>query len=294
MQDNKNQKRGLAKVSHLFLSDPERPEPPEENVTIQVAARALGVTKGTIITYLNKGQLTRIKESGRIYVSMSEVRALGETSRTPQVKSPSTASPERNRRAFVKKKKERPKRSLTSFGLLESERQHLLSCKAALEAKDTELEKLTFEVSELKQNAERQASEWKGTETRLRKLEKEQQEEIRTLKSTTSAHNQDLLKEIQARLLTVEEEISRLRRPWWQAFVGHPAVRPKFSRKKGMVIVGVVALVTILIISGWWFNRSPKQSPSPVAQGQTPESGTAQSTTQAVLDSEALVSSYQD
>lgn len=294
MKDNKNQERGLAKVSHLFLSGPERPEPPEEKVTIQVAARALGVTKGTIITYLNKGQLSRIKESGRIFVSMDEVRAFGEPRRTPKVKSPGTASPERNKRAFVKKKKERPKRSLTSFGLLESERQYLLSCKAALEAKDTELEKLTFKVNELKHNAERQASEWKGTETRLRKLETEQQEKLRKPKSTTSAHNQDLLEEIQARLLAVEEKMSRLRRPWWQAFVGHPPARPKFSRKKGMVIVAVVALVTILIFSGWWLNRSPKQSPSPVAKGQATESGTAQSTSQAVLDSESLVSSYQD
>ena len=35
----------------------------------------------------------------------------------------------------------KPKRPLGSFGLLESERQYLLACKAALEAKDTELEK---------------------------------------------------------------------------------------------------------------------------------------------------------
>ena len=48
MKDRKNQRRGLAKVSHLFLSGP---EPPKEKVTIQVAARALGVSKGTIITY---------------------------------------------------------------------------------------------------------------------------------------------------------------------------------------------------------------------------------------------------
>ena len=83
MKDRKNQGRGLAKVSHLFLSGP---EPLKEKVTIPVAARTLGVSKGTIITHLNKGLLTRIKEGGRIYVSMDEVRTLGDTKRKPQVK----------------------------------------------------------------------------------------------------------------------------------------------------------------------------------------------------------------
>ncbi|MGD9037943.1 MAG: helix-turn-helix domain-containing protein, partial [Syntrophobacterales bacterium] len=78
MKNSKNHGRGLAKVSHLFLSGPESPK---EKVSIQVAARELGVSKGTIITYLNTGQLTRIKEAGRIYVSMVEVRALAETKR---------------------------------------------------------------------------------------------------------------------------------------------------------------------------------------------------------------------
>lgn len=285
MRDKKNQERGLAKVSHFFLSGPERPESPEEKVTIQVAARALGVSKGTIITYLNKGQLTRIKESGRIYLSMDEVRAFGEAKRKHRVKPPSTISAERNKRVFVNKKKDRPKRSLTSFGLLESERQYLLSCKAALEAKDTELGKLTFQVNQLKQSVESRASEWKGTETRLRTLEKEQQEKRKKLKSTTHAHNQDLLEEIQARLLTVEEEVSRLRRPWWQALVGHPPLRPKFSRKKGMMIVGAVAFVTILIFSGWWASRSPKHLPSPANDGHLSRSGALRVTPQAALDS---------
>lgn len=48
----KIQARGLARVSHFFLSGR---EPPKEKVTIQVAAKALDVSKGTIIIYLNKG-----------------------------------------------------------------------------------------------------------------------------------------------------------------------------------------------------------------------------------------------
>jgi hypothetical protein len=294
MKGRKKQGRGLAKVSHLFLSGPEPPEPLEEKVTIQVAARTLGVSKGTIITYLNEGQLTRIKEAGRIYVSVDEVRALGGTKRKPQVKPSILPSAERNKRASVNKERDRSKQPLASFGLLESERQYLLRCKAALEVKDKELEALSFEVQTIKRSVEIQANEWKGTETRLRDLEKQQQNRPGEFKSTTKAHNQELLEKIQARLLKVEEEMNRLRHPWWQELFGHPRLRPEFTRKKRMVILGVVALVTVLIFSGWWFNRSPKQSSSPVAKGQPSASRTVQAPAQTVLDSELLISSHPD
>ena len=283
MKDRKNQRRGLAKVSHLFLSGP---EPPKEKVTIQVAARALGVSKGTIITYLNKGLLTRIKEDGRIYVSMDEMRTLGDTKRKPQVKPSVTPSAKRNKKASVNKRRDRAKRPLASFGLLESERQYLLACKAALEAKDKELEALTLEVNTLKSNVKIQANELKGTESRLRELEKEQQKRLGEFKSTTTAHSQDSLEKIQVRLLKVEEEMSRLRRPWWQEFFSHLLPRPELSRKNGTVLLSVLALLTVLIFTGWWFSRSQEQPPSPVAEGQPSRSGSVQASSQAVLDSE--------
>ena len=281
MNDKKNQGRGLAKVSHLFLSGP---EPPKEKVTIQVAARTLGVSKGTIITYLNTGQLTRIKEAGRIYVSMDEIRAFADTKRK-QVKPAVTTSAERNKRASVKKKRDRPKRPVASV-VLEIERKYLLKYKAALEAKDKKLEELTFEVNELKQNLEIQTSEWKGIQTRLRDLEKQQQEQLGEFKSTTNALHQDLLEKIQARLLKVEEEMKRLGRPWWQEFFGRLRPRPELSRKKGMVLLGGLVLLTVLIFSGWWFSSSQKQPPSPMAEGQPSRSGAVQTPSQTVLNSE--------
>ncbi len=281
MKDRKNQGRGLAKVSHLFLSGP---EPLKEKVTIQVAAKTLGVSKGTIITYLNEGLLTRIKEGNRICVSMDEVRTLGDTKRKPQVKPSVTTSAKRNKRVSVNKERDRPKRPVASFGLLESERQYLLTCKAALEAKDRELETLTFEVKTLKKNVKIQADELKGTETRLRELEKKQQKLPGEFKSTTNAHNQELLEKIQARLLKVEEEMQGLGRPWWQKFFVH--LRPELSGNKGKVLLGGLALLTVLIFSGWWFSRSPNHPPPAVAEGQPSGSGAVQAPSQAVLDSE--------
>jgi len=76
MKGSENQKRGLESVCHFFLSAP-RPSLEKERVTIQAAARILGVSKGTIITYLNRGLLTRIKENGRIFIKMDEIKGLG-------------------------------------------------------------------------------------------------------------------------------------------------------------------------------------------------------------------------
>ena len=281
MKNRKNQGRGLAKVSHLFLSGPESPK---EKVSIQVAARELGVSKGTIITYLNTGQLTRIKEAGSIYVSIDEVRALAETKRK-QVKPSVTTLAERNRGALVKKERHRPKRPVANV-VLEIERKYLLKYKAALEAKDKQLEKLTFQVNELKQNLETQTSEWKGIQTRLRELEKHQQELLGEFKSTTSEQEEDLLEKIHARLLKVEKEMKRLSRPWWQELFGHLRPRPELSRKSGIFLLGVFAILTLLTFSGWWFSRSPKQLPSTVAAGQSSEPGTVQVSSQAVSDSE--------
>jgi hypothetical protein len=84
MKGRKNQKRGLDSISHFFLSVP-KPSVEKERVTIQVAARALGVSKGTIINYLNKGLLTRIKDDGRIYIEMDEVRGLADSEKKARV-----------------------------------------------------------------------------------------------------------------------------------------------------------------------------------------------------------------
>lgn len=80
MKGSKNQKRGLESVCHLFLSTPQPPVE-KKKVTIQVAARTLGVSKGTVIDHLNKGLLTRIKENGRIFIELDEVKSLADSER---------------------------------------------------------------------------------------------------------------------------------------------------------------------------------------------------------------------
>lgn len=48
----------------------------EEKVTVKVAANALGVSDKTIYRYIENSRLSKVKEGRRIYIPMSEVRAL--------------------------------------------------------------------------------------------------------------------------------------------------------------------------------------------------------------------------
>lgn len=284
------QKRGLARVSHFFLSSP---GPPVQEVSIQMAAKTLGVSKGKIITYLNKGLLRRIKVDGRIYLSMDEVEALGETNKRPQVKSSVSFLTQSNKSASLTREKDRSRRPSASFGLLESERQYLLKCKAALEARDNKLETLTLEVDKLRRNLEIQIREWKGTETRLKELEKEQQERLMGFKKITDASAQER-EEIQSRLLALSSELKRLRQPWWKELFDHLRLRPEPSRKIEVLLFTTLALLAVLIFSGWWLSRSPKQTPSAVAETHLSSSGTVQADSQAATDSDSLSSSYPD
>jgi len=284
MKARKSQARGLAKVSHLFLSGA---EPRKERVTIQMAAKALKVSKGTIVSYLNKGLLTRIKDGGTIYVALDEVRALGETNKEQHAKSSVSTSSGSTSRASDTKKKDGARRPLASFGLLESERQHLLRCKAALEAKDKELETLKFQVNNLKRNLETQARKLAETKTKVRGLEKDQRQRLADFKSTRNADDQDLLEKTQARLFVVEEELKRLRHPsWWKELFGHLQLRPEHSIKKEVMLFGTLALLAVLIFSVWWFSRSPQQPQLSMTEGQPSRSGTTQAIPKDALDLE--------
>jgi excisionase family DNA binding protein len=48
----------------------------EEKITIQGAAKTLGVSRGTVVHYLNNGRLTRIKDGSKVYILMNEIKAL--------------------------------------------------------------------------------------------------------------------------------------------------------------------------------------------------------------------------
>ena len=66
----------------------------EEKVSIKVAAKAMGVSKGTIVHYLNNGKLSRIKEGSTVYISTVEINRLLEAREDSAVITPKAKIPE--------------------------------------------------------------------------------------------------------------------------------------------------------------------------------------------------------
>jgi len=260
MKIRKNQERGLERVSHFFLSAP-KPSVEKEKVTIQAAARALGVSKGTIITYMNKGLLSRRKEDGCIYIEMDEVNRLRE----------------RERGTVGLTERDQVKEPLSHFGQSEKKRQVLPA--AAPEAKHKELERLKSELANLRQDLEAQNSELAETKSKLRELEKEQNIRLLNFDKATDVSDQKR-EDTRARLLAVEEELKRIQQPSRKELIDHQLLRPEGSGKKKLVPLGILSLLGVLMISVWWSTRSPTQPSAVVTEGQVYGSGTVQATSQ--------------
>ena len=125
MKDSKKQARRTATVSHRLLSSQESTE---EKVTIRVAAKTLNLSKGQIITYLNQGILTRLKEGDQIYILMDEIRALRDSLKKLDVTTSIDKSSvrERTKAKLRELEKEQQKRPGDSRSTANANNQHLL------------------------------------------------------------------------------------------------------------------------------------------------------------------------
>ena len=111
---------------------------PEGKVTIQAAARTLGVSKGTVVQFLNNGKLTRIKEGPAVFVLLDEIEALRDTKKEPDVISPEVKAAENEAVSTVDSKvddsggitvtldRAHYEELLTRVGQLEVEKENLL------------------------------------------------------------------------------------------------------------------------------------------------------------------------
>jgi DNA-binding transcriptional MerR regulator len=115
-----------------------------EKVTISLAAKALKVSTKTIHRYIEKGQLSKLKEGTRVYVPMDEIRAL--LSGQPKV----DKSQHVHEKDRVTVDRTHYDSLLVRLGQLEANQQLLLEYKEGLRWKEKEL-------AEIKQDAEQKA-----------------------------------------------------------------------------------------------------------------------------------------
>jgi len=189
----------------------------KERVTIQVAARTLGVSKGRIITYLNEGLLTRIKEDGRVYIELDEINSLATSQRKQNVASAAGASPVGDGGTAGLPERGQIEQPLTHVRHFEKKPSGLLT--AAREVKHSELENLKIELDNLKQDLAAQTSELVAANIKIKQLEEKKQEGLLYC-NKAKASDDDNSGDIRARLTIVEEGLKRLDRSWWKRLLG--------------------------------------------------------------------------
>jgi excisionase family DNA binding protein len=158
----------------------------EEKITIQSAAKVLGVSKGTVVHYLNNGKLTRLREGSKVYVLMDEISALLDGKEAKSVTTPVEKSVDVSEAAAkaeissesdgtaVTVDREHYEELLTRLGQLELEKQNLLVYKNSM------------------------------VETKAAIYDKERQ-----------------LEQVKAKLLMMEEELRRIKKMgWWNRLFG--------------------------------------------------------------------------
>jgi DNA-binding transcriptional MerR regulator len=166
----------------------------EEKVNVQVAAKALGVTTKTIHRWLTNGTLTKIKEGGRTFISMDEIRTLLQRQEETQKSDVSNFFDFSGQdKTVVPVERSHYEGLLTRLGQLEAKQELLLEYKEGLERKDKEL------------------SETKDT---LARANNELQKFIRYKQD--SEQKAKVLLEQQAKIDRLQEENERLKLPFWR------------------------------------------------------------------------------
>jgi DNA-binding transcriptional MerR regulator len=111
-----------------------------ERVSIPLAAKALKVSTKTVHRYIEKGQLSKIKEGTRVYVPMDEIRAL--LSGQPRV----DKSPHVHEKDRVTVDRTHYDSLLVRLGQLEANQQLLLEYKEGLQIRDKELAQIKLDA----------------------------------------------------------------------------------------------------------------------------------------------------
>lgn len=127
----------------------------DEKVTIQVAAKAIGVTPKTIHQWLRKGTLSKVKEGNRTYILMDEIRALRQDKVTNQKSEVITSEVKQEQVTnqgynMVPIKREHYEGLLTKLGQLEANQQLLLEYKEGLQKKDKDILGQQVEIDRLR------------------------------------------------------------------------------------------------------------------------------------------------
>lgn len=186
-----------------------------EKVTIPLAAKALKVSTKTVHRYIEKGQLSKLKEGTRIYVPMDEIRAL--LSGQPKV----DKSPRVHEKDRVTVDRTHYDSLLVRLGQLEANQQLLLEYKEGLQTKEKALEQAKENINAQAQELAAVKSAQNANSAELAEaratITKARSELQRLLEIKQDAERKQAALEVKEREnIELKAEVERLKRPWWR------------------------------------------------------------------------------
>jgi DNA-binding transcriptional MerR regulator len=173
----------------------------DEKVSISLAAKALKVSTKTVHRYIERGQLSKVKEGTRVYVPMDDIRTL--LSGQPRV----DKSPHVHENDKVTVDRTHYDSLLVRLGQLEANQQLLLEYRAGIESRDKALE-------QAKGNINAQAQELDQARATINRARLELQR-LMEIKQDAEQKASELADQ-QGELNRPRAELERARLPWWK------------------------------------------------------------------------------
>ena len=193
-----------------------------EKVTISLAAKALKVSTKTVHRYIERGQLSKLKEGTRIYVPMDEIRALlsgqPKVDKCPRVHEKDRVTVDRTHYDGL----------LVRLGQLEANQQLLLEYRAGIESRDKALEQAKENISAQAQELATVKSALNTNSTELDKAKAtitKARNELQMLmeikqdaeqKAKVVLDQQAIIGAREYELAEIRAKVERLQRSWWR------------------------------------------------------------------------------
>jgi excisionase family DNA binding protein len=169
--------------------------------TIPEVAQRLGVSTRTVHRYLRNGLLEGYREGGKVYVSEDSLRKIDslKAARVQGLVDPTK---------HVVIERDEWQAAVTRLAQLETEREYLLQYQQ-------KAQRATDELSSARSELAHREEVQMHLEADLRRVERAMQEASEELRV-----NEADLEEVQGRMETLERELTRTRRPWWDRMLG--------------------------------------------------------------------------
>jgi hypothetical protein len=189
-----------------------------EKITLQVAAKALDVSVRTVQRYIDKGLITKVKEDGKVYVIVDEIRGLR---KKLEATNDTTGDRAKIDKTTITVDMSYLEGLLVQIGEMKEKQRLLLEYKDDIRQREVSLLAKEQELTQTKAALAANSAELDQAKAAITKARSELQRllEIKQdaeQKAKVVLNQQEALEAKERELAEIREEVERFRLPWWK------------------------------------------------------------------------------